>query len=76
MASTSTCAHRAYYITPLITLNYASWSVKIEMLLIQSELWTVIDGTEATPASSHVTSLATWKLKDSKAHSNILLYCG
>lgn len=65
MASNS--AKRAYNILPLSALNYASWSIKIEMLLIRSELWSIVDNTEPAPHSSDVAGLAAWRLKDSKA---------
>lgn len=46
------------------------------MLLIRSELWTVVDGSEASPPASDVAGLTAWQLKDSKARSDILLHCG
>jgi len=76
MASASSRASQAYSIPPLTASNYSTWSIKIEMLLIRSELWSVVDGTEATPASSNVASLEAWQLKDAKARSDILLHYG
>lgn len=77
MASTNIrLAPRAYVIPPLTSTNYASWSIMIEMLLIRSELWSVVDGSEASPVESDVADLTAWKLKDSKARSDILLHCG
>lgn len=46
------------------------------MLLIRSKLWSIVDGTEAQPASSDVAGLTAWRLKDSKARADILLHCG
>lgn len=72
-------ASRAYNminISPLTASNYASWSIKIEMLLIRSELWGMVNGTEAAPAASDQAGLTAWKLKDSKARADILLHCG
>lgn len=46
------------------------------MLLVRSELWTVVDGTEVPPPESDVNGLSGWKLEDSKARSDILLHCG
>lgn len=69
-------APRAYNIPPLTASNYALWSIKIQMLLIKSELWSIVDGTEAQPASSDVAGLSAWQLKDSKARADILLHCG
>jgi len=56
-SSSSSSAPRAYYIPPLSVSNYAIWSIKIEMLLIHFELWSVVDGSEAKPTSSDVASL-------------------
>lgn len=75
MAS-SAVTPRAYSIPLLTAANYSTWSIKIEMLLIRSELWTVVNGTEVTPPESDVARLAAWRLKDSKARSDILLHCG
>lgn len=72
----SSIAPRAYSIPSLNASNYASWSIKIEMLLIRSELWSVVDGSEPSPPSSNVADLTVWQLKDSKARSDILLHCG
>ena len=57
-------APRAYNIPPLTASNYASWSIKIEMLLVRSELWSIVDGTEAGPASSDAAGLTAWQLKE------------
>jgi len=67
---------RAYNIPPLTASNYALWSIKIEMLLIRSELWSIVDGTKAHLASSDAADITTWQLKDSKARADILLHCG
>jgi hypothetical protein len=69
-------AQRSYNIPPLTAANYSSWSIKIEMLLIRSELWSVVDDTEASPPSDDIIGFTAWKLKDSKARSEILLHCG
>jgi len=47
--------------------NYTTWSIKLEMLLIRSKLWSVVDGTKFVPPSSDPPGLIAWKLKDSKA---------
>jgi len=67
--------HRAYFISPLITDNYASWSIKLELLLTCSEKWGVVNGSDATPAESNRIGLVAWKLHDSKACLEILLHC-
>jgi len=67
---------RAYTIPPLITSKYASWSIKIEMLLICSKLWSVVDGLEVALVASNQVGLSTWKIKDAKARLDVLLHCG
>lgn len=67
---------RTYTVAPLFATNYSTWSIKIEMLLIRSQIRSVVDGTEIAPAVSEVAGLAAWKLKDVKARSDILLHCG
>jgi hypothetical protein len=62
-------------ISPLTLDNYATWSIKVEMLLIQIPLWNVVDSNEMDPSTiNHVVHLA-WKSKDCKACANILLHC-
>lgn len=76
MASTTiNFSPQVYSIPPLSARNYATWSIKIEMLFLHSKLCSVVDGTKVAFHSSDLTSLTTWKLKDSKATSNILLHC-
>lgn len=72
----SSSASRAYYIQQLTATNYATWSIKLQMLLVRSELWTVVDGSEVAPTASDANGISAWKLKDSKARSDILLHCG
>jgi len=76
MASSSamSSASRAYSIPALSAGNYAIWSIRLEMLLIRSKLWSVVEGTEAAPLSNNSASLTTWKLKDAKAWADILLH--
>jgi len=66
---------RTYTIAPLYATNYSTWSIKLEMLLIRFKIWSVVDGLEVFLAATDVTTLAAWKLKDSKARFEILLYC-
>lgn len=68
-------ANRAYIISLLSADNYASWSMKLELLLIRSELCGIVDGSDAVPAASDVVSLTAWKLRDAKARSELLLHC-
>jgi len=67
---------RTYSISTFTTSNYATWSIKIEMLLIQSKIWSVVDGKEIAPHSSDVVGLIAWQLKDAIACADILHYCG
>lgn len=75
MATASSYALRAYNIPSLSAPNYATWSIKIEMLLICSKVWSPIDGTETALRTADVAKLMALYLKDAKAHSNILLHC-
>jgi len=72
----SSSASRAYYIPQLTASNYTTWSIKVEMLLVQSKLWTVVDNTEVAPPAFDIDGLLAWQLKDSKAKFDILLHCG
>jgi len=51
-------SHRAYFISPLIADNYVSWSIKLELLLTSSEIWGVVNGSDATPVESDGIGLA------------------
>ena len=76
MASSSLgLASRFYNIPPLMTNNYASWSIKLELFLIRSQIWIVVDGSDEALDASDVKGLATWNLRNSKAHSDIFLHC-
>jgi hypothetical protein len=66
---------RIYSIDKLTSQNYPIWSIQLEMLLIQNELWGVVNGTKSNPSSA-VVAYTTWKIKDSKARSDIILHCG
>lgn len=46
----------------------------MEMFLIRHDLFSVVDGSEANPGAADATKLATWKLKDSKAKSDLILH--
>ena len=54
----SNTAPRAYYVPPLSAADYATWGIKIEMLLIRSELWLVIDGRDLAPVASNFVGFA------------------
>jgi hypothetical protein len=61
----------AYNISPLTIDNYATWSIKVEMLLIHFALWSVVDSNEMDPGTIDGVVHLAWKSKDSKAHANI-----
>jgi hypothetical protein len=48
----------------------------VEMLLIRSKLWTIVDGSKCSFPTSNVARFIAWKLKDSKTRSDILLHYG
>ena len=49
--------------------------MKLEIILIRSEIWGVVDRSDVASAASDVVGLAAWKLCDVKARSELLLYC-
>jgi hypothetical protein len=49
-----TSANQAYVIPILSADNYATWSMKLELLLIRSEIWDVVDGSNVALAASDV----------------------
>jgi hypothetical protein len=53
-----TSANQAYVIPILSTDNYATWSMKLELLLIHFEIWDVVDGSNVALAASDVVGLA------------------
>jgi hypothetical protein len=65
----------AYNISPLTRDNYATWSIKVDMLLIHFALWSVVDSNEVGPDTIDRVIHLAWKPKDPKAHANILLHC-
>ena len=70
-----TSANRAYVIPILSADNYATWSMKLELLLIRSEIWGIVDGSDVAPAASDIVGLAAWRLRNVKARSELLLHC-
>jgi hypothetical protein len=65
----------AYNISPLTLHTYATWSIKVYMLLIHFALWCVVDSNEVDPGTMDRVVHLAWKSKDSKAHANILFHC-
>lgn len=58
-ASATPSTSKAYVIPILTASNYATWQIKIQMLLTRSELWDVVDGTEVAPPISDIVGTAT-----------------
>jgi len=44
------------------------------LLLTHFELWGVVDGSDSAPAASDVAILIAWKLRDSKARLELVIY--
>eukprot|EP00249_Psilotum_nudum_P037083 c9436_g1_i1 orf=66-620(-) len=78
---------RSYQIEKLNSSNYNIWAVKMEMLLVHSELWQYVNGNEPQPTPviaagdaantppTNQAAITQWNLVDSKARSNIILHC-
>jgi hypothetical protein len=45
----------AYQIDKLSNINYLIWNVKMQMLLIRVEFWTMVNQSELDPSSVDVT---------------------
>jgi hypothetical protein len=61
---------------PTLTPNsYATWSIKIEMVLIRAEIFDVVDGLFVDYGSIDPTNHTLWKSKGAKARANILFHC-
>ncbi len=67
---------RAYNIFPLTLGNYTTWNIKVEMLLIHSYWWNVIDDNEMDHSTIDCVAHLAWKSKDFKACDDILFHCG
>ena len=72
----------AQTIEKLSSSNYYTWKFHVKMLLIERDLWDIVDGTDAKPSSTGSTSesskktetdedLQRWMKKDKKAISTI-----
>ena len=49
--------------------NYAVWSYKMELMLLDQDLWDAIDGDK--PAATETIALARWNKSDGKARVRI-----
>ena len=62
---------RIYIIVAIFATNYSHWNIKLKIVLTHSEIWSVIDSFKVVCVAIDVNAIATWKLKDSKAQSDI-----
>lgn len=70
---------KTYLVEKLKATNYNSWSVKMELILILNDIFSVVDGSETDPGTATLEATAyqiLWKQKDSKARATIMLHCG
>lgn len=70
---TNNSTRRVYQIDRLISVNYPIWSIKLEMLLLRSELWLIVNGIEPKPAAIHADRLAQRVLKNAKMQKHVLI---
>jgi hypothetical protein len=64
-----------YQIDKFNSINYSTWSIKLQMLLIRSEIWGIVDGSDPDPRATNNALQVAWKLKDFKAQANIIFHC-
>jgi hypothetical protein len=76
MATFTSVSWIIYNIYLLIPQNFATWSSKVEMLLICFNLWNVVNKNEVNIGPSDPTIQFTWKSKDFKTCANIHFHCG
>jgi gag-polypeptide of LTR copia-type/Domain of unknown function (DUF4219) len=60
-------------IEKLDATNYHAWKHKIRMVLIDKELWDVVDGSEEEPTTSNATKTKAWQKMNDKALATISL---
>jgi hypothetical protein len=76
-ASTSNVTQKAYLVNKIKSTNYSIWNIKMETLLSLNKAFFVVDGSKPNPGTViPATQLAHWKIKDGKAHADIILHCG
>src|SRR5579862_5076644 len=68
--STSSSIHA---IEKLDADNFHAWKFKMQMVLVDKELWDIVDGSETAPPENQADQLKAWKGKDKKALATICL---
>jgi hypothetical protein len=66
----------AYQIDKLSSTNYLIWNLKMQILLIRFEFWTVVDRSEFDPSSVDAALQTTWKLKNYETCFDLIFRCG
>ncbi len=59
-----------YQIDKLNSINYSTWSIKLQMLLIRSDIWGIVDRSDPDPRATNNALQVAWKLKDFKVKDN------
>jgi hypothetical protein len=76
MATFTKNVQYAYQIDQLSSTNYLIWNLKMQILLIRFEFWTVVDRSEFDPSSVDATLQTTWKLKNYETCFDLIFRCG
>lgn len=66
----------AYQIDKLFSTNYLIWNVKMQMLFIRFEFWTMVDQIVFDPCSVDATLQTTRKLRNYKTRFDLIFHCG
>jgi hypothetical protein len=64
-----------YQIDKLNSINYSTWSIKLQMLLIRSEIWRIVDRSDPNPRATNNALQVAWKLRHFNAQANIIFHC-
>jgi transposase InsO family protein len=71
MSSSSSAS--LYSIEKLDGTNFSSWKFRLKMVLIDRNLWDIVDGTESRPGPEDLTALGSFTKKDNQALAQIAL---
>jgi hypothetical protein len=75
VASTSNVTQKAYLVNKIKSSNYSIWNIEMEMLLSLNKAFSVVRCSKPNPGIViPATQLAHWKIKDGKAHADIILH--
>jgi hypothetical protein len=64
-----------YQIDKLNSINYSTWLIKLQMLLIRGEIREIVDESNLDLRATNNALQVAWKLKDFKAQANIIFHC-